>query len=54
MAAMAAFKRFGEPEEMANLLGFLASSKASYLTGADVLCDGGTTAGIHLVGLQQA
>ena len=48
---MAAIKRFGETEEIANLIEFLVSSKASYLTGADFLCDGGTTAGMHSVGL---
>ena len=37
----AALKRFGKPEEIAEILAFCASEKASYLTGTDILCDGG-------------
>lgn len=37
-------KRFGEPEEVANLALFLASSEASYITGAVYYVDGGMTA----------
>jgi NAD(P)-dependent dehydrogenase (short-subunit alcohol dehydrogenase family) len=40
----AALKRLGRPEEMAELLAFCASDKASYLTGTDILCDGGLIA----------
>jgi NAD(P)-dependent dehydrogenase (short-subunit alcohol dehydrogenase family) len=40
----AALKRAGTPEEMAELLAFCASEKASYLTGTDILCDGGVVA----------
>lgn len=40
----AALKRFGRPEEIANVLAFCASDKASYLTGVDILCDGGVIA----------
>ncbi|PIS38752.1 MAG: short-chain dehydrogenase [Candidatus Nealsonbacteria bacterium CG08_land_8_20_14_0_20_43_11] len=36
--------RFGEPEEVANLLCFLASDEASYITGAVYPVDGGWTA----------
>jgi NAD(P)-dependent dehydrogenase (short-subunit alcohol dehydrogenase family) len=43
----AALKRFGKPEEIAELLAFCASEKAGYLTGTDVLIDGGTKAGIR-------
>ena len=39
-----AIKRFGRAEELANLLAFCASEKASYLTGEDILCDGGCVA----------
>lgn len=33
--------RYGRPEELAALLGFLASDAASYVTGTTVACDGG-------------
>ncbi len=45
MLKSAALKRFGRPEEIAEVLAFCASDKASYLTGVDVLCDGGVVAG---------
>jgi NAD(P)-dependent dehydrogenase (short-subunit alcohol dehydrogenase family) len=41
----AALKR---PEEVAELLAFAASEKPGYLTGIDILCDGGTRANITL------
>lgn len=34
-------KRIGEPSEIANVLVFLSSDEASYVTGADYLIDGG-------------
>jgi NAD(P)-dependent dehydrogenase (short-subunit alcohol dehydrogenase family) len=37
-------KRFGEPEEIAGLISYLASPKASYITGQIHLIDGGLTA----------
>jgi NAD(P)-dependent dehydrogenase (short-subunit alcohol dehydrogenase family) len=37
--------RVGTPEEVAELIAFLASSRASYITGADISIDGGWTAG---------
>lgn len=36
-----ALRRVGRPEEIANVISFLASSEASYMTGTDVLVDGG-------------
>ena len=33
--------RAGEPQEVADLIGFLASPRASYITGANVAIDGG-------------
>jgi NAD(P)-dependent dehydrogenase (short-subunit alcohol dehydrogenase family) len=34
----------GEPVEIARLMAFVAGPDASYLTGTDILCDGGTMA----------
>jgi NAD(P)-dependent dehydrogenase (short-subunit alcohol dehydrogenase family) len=39
-----ALGRMGEPVEIARLMAFVASPDASYLTGTDILCDGGTMA----------
>ncbi len=36
--------RMGRPEEMANVVAFLASDEASYMTGSIVTADGGITA----------
>ncbi|MGP3560245.1 SDR family NAD(P)-dependent oxidoreductase [Geobacillus sp. BK01] len=36
-----ALRRVGTPEEIANVIAFLASAEASYMTGSDVLVDGG-------------
>lgn len=44
MVAEAAVPRWGKPEEMAELLAFCASDKAGYLTGTDILNDGGVIA----------
>lgn len=38
-------KRFGRPEEVANLIEFLVSDRASYITGQEYRIDGGLTAG---------
>ena len=34
-------QRLAKPEEIANTIAFLASNEASYITGADLLVDGG-------------
>jgi NAD(P)-dependent dehydrogenase (short-subunit alcohol dehydrogenase family) len=39
-----ASKRLGHPEELANLIAFCVSEKAGYLTGVDIICDGGCVA----------
>jgi len=41
LAQQGALKRYGRPEEIAELLAFCASAKAGYLTGTDIICDGG-------------
>ncbi len=38
--------RIGEPEEVAELIAFLVSDKAAFITGSDYRIDGGLTAGL--------
>ncbi len=44
LAATVPLKRIGRPEEIAQTITFLASDKASFITGASYLVDGGKTA----------
>lgn len=48
LAAGSALRRFGRPEEIAELLAFCASGRPGYLTGVDILCDGGSAARMTL------
>ena len=34
-------RRFAQPEDVANLVAFLASDKAEFITGQEIFCDGG-------------
>ena len=44
LVAKVSLKRMGRPEEIAQTIVFLASDKASFITGASYLVDGGKTA----------
>jgi NAD(P)-dependent dehydrogenase (short-subunit alcohol dehydrogenase family) len=44
LARRAALRRSGTAEEVTEVLASCASDQASYLTGIDVLCDGGSLA----------
>lgn len=48
MLRYSALARFAKPDEIAEVLAFCAGPKASYLTGIDILCDGGVIAGMPL------
>ena len=54
LVADAAVPRWGKPEEMAELLAFCASDKAGYLTGTDILFDGGVIASMRQRAAQAA
>ncbi len=52
VAAVAPMGRLGTPEEMANVITFLASDEASYVTGAVFVADGGVVPAQGLPGDQ--
>lgn len=47
MLARTPLGREGEPDEIASAVEFLCSSQASYISGTDLLVDGGTTASMR-------
>ena len=46
-ASQVPLRRLGQPDEFANLVVFLASERASYITGVSVAVDGGLVKGIY-------
>ncbi len=46
LAAEVPMNRFGKPEEIADLVAFLSSARASFITGACIVADGGQVKGI--------
>jgi 3-oxoacyl-[acyl-carrier protein] reductase len=46
-ARQAPLRRVGQPEEFANLVVFLASERASYITGVSIQVDGGLVKGVY-------
>jgi NAD(P)-dependent dehydrogenase (short-subunit alcohol dehydrogenase family) len=49
LAQLGALKRFGHPAEIGELLAFCACDKPGYLTGTDIVCDGGVMAAMTLL-----
>ena len=44
-----ALRRIGTPEDIAAMVGFLASDAASYVTGAEIWVDGGFAHTAHIL-----
>ena len=53
IAMMGALGRLGEPEEIAKMMAFMVSDDCSYLSGVDILYDGGTVAAVKAMQEQQ-
>ena len=53
MAELGALGRVGDPMEIAKVMAFIVSDDASYMTGVDVLYDGGTVAALECMQDQQ-
>ena len=49
LASFSPLERLANPEEVANLVLYLAGSQSSFITGAEILIDGGTIAGMGSV-----
>jgi NAD(P)-dependent dehydrogenase (short-subunit alcohol dehydrogenase family) len=50
MIAVTPLQRMGKPDEIASVVAFLASPAAGYISGTDILVDGGTIAGVGEAG----
>jgi NAD(P)-dependent dehydrogenase (short-subunit alcohol dehydrogenase family) len=50
MIDMSATKRMGTPDDIANAVAFLASKESSFISGVDLLVDGGAVAGTKWAG----
>ena len=48
MARKQPLGRIGQPEDVADLVVFLASERAGFLTGASITVDGGASRGVYL------
>lgn len=42
------FRRLGKPEEIGDVVAFLASNRSSFVTGANILVDGGATRSLQI------
>lgn len=47
LLALGVFARAGKPEEIASVIAFLCSPAASFITGTDILVDGGVVAAVE-------
>lgn len=52
LGARCELRRFGQPEEIAAAIAFLASADASFITGQALAVDGGNTASLNMPGMK--